>query len=55
MKILIQRIDCCQHCPYCWAGSECVKAEKVFNSGEEKISQTDVQSWCPLLDEAQPA
>lgn len=55
MKILIQKIACCNHCPYCWAGSECVKAEKVFNSGEEKISQTDVQSWCPLLDEAQPA
>jgi hypothetical protein len=53
MKVVVitQRIDCCQHCPYCWAGTECVKKVKVFNGGEEKISQTDVQAWCPLPDE----
>jgi hypothetical protein len=51
MKLLTQRIDTCQHCPYCWANGECAKLGRCFNEQEEKISKTDVQSWCPLPDE----
>ena len=53
MKVRIQRIECCQQCPFCWAGVECVEKNKYFNDGELKISRSDVQSWCPLPDESE--